>query len=162
ARLAAGAPLPHTDAGRGRRGARGRPHLQGDRETTGRFVPHGPLARESDPRKDGRRQQRPAARPDLRKVVPTSAGVFRPNLEGGFSMAKVRACGVTSKSIALAALVAMTLATVGLAEPDNKPGKGGPPPSDLSVTTEIQDLDAQGNVCTISSDGQGAYHDGVN
>ena len=33
--------------------------------------------------------------------------------------------------------------------------KGGPPPSDLSVTTEIQDVDANGQVCTISSDGTG-------
>jgi hypothetical protein len=48
----------------------------------------------------------------------------------------------------------------GLAEP--APNKGGPPPQDLSVTTEIQDLDADGNVCTISSDGQGVYQNGVN
>ena len=40
--------------------------------------------------------------------------------------------------------------------------KGGPPPSNLSVTTEIQDVDADGQTCTISSDGQGVYQDGVN
>lgn len=45
---------------------------------------------------------------------------------------------------------------------DPQPSKGGRPPSDLSVTTEFLNLDSGGFVCTVSSDGQGSYQDGVN
>ncbi|HEY6931244.1 MAG TPA: hypothetical protein VJA66_16345 [Thermoanaerobaculia bacterium] len=37
----------------------------------------------------------------------------------------------------------------------------GPPPSDLSVTTEILDLDSGGRMSTISSDGLGVYQNNV-
>ena len=75
-------------------------------------------------------------------------------------MTRINRFGAAARDMALAALVTMTLAPLAFAEPS--PNKGGPPPQDLSVTTEIQDLDANGQVCTISSDGQGVYQNGVN
>lgn len=61
-------------------------------------------------------------------------------------------------ALALAVLVLQPQRSAG--EPS--PNKGGPPPSDLSVTTEILDVDSGNQVCTISSDGQGVYQDNVN
>jgi len=59
------------------------------------------------------------------------------------------------RGTALAAMLTLTLAPLGFGEPS--PNKGGPPPSDLSVTTEIQNVDANGQVCTILSDGPNPY-----
>jgi len=63
-------------------------------------------------------------------------------------------------------VAALALALVVLRANDSaaapSPNKGGPPPRDLSVTTEFLNVDSENFVCTVSSDGQGTYQDGVN
>jgi hypothetical protein len=61
---------------------------------------------------------------------------------------------------AIALGLVVLLSNGSAAEPS--PNKGGRPPSDLSVTTEFLEVDSGGLVCTVSSDGQGAYQNGVN
>ena len=76
----------------------------------------------------------------------------------GFSGTRWARRGLTAAGLALTLIV--LLPQRGFGQPS--PNKGGPPPSDLSVTTEIFNVDSGGFVSTISSDNGTAYQNNVN
>jgi hypothetical protein len=98
-------------------------------------------------------------------LIGATAGAFRPSSEEKF-MARLEYFSGTRWLRSAIRVGALTLAVV-VFQPQRSagapaPAKGNPHPSDLSVTTEILDVDSGMQVTTISSDGQGAYQNNVN